>query len=305
MAETRNIKDLPQTDAMTSGDYFLIESPAGTQLLAFDNFVIDQDNTTFATDLLTNMTTLSTQVTAVSSDLDITGANAASKLYVVNTTLTERMDALTEALYGSNFENVLLDFIASNPADPISTDDRGLDGNMKALSAIIFDDFYSRLTSLSAQILGAHDLGGHITQRDRLVYTGGGSANNSTNDGGLLGVILDTVKETIDVNLTEMSALFDQNNPDSATLSFNIPGRYVVNRGSLQFNIEYTNVVNINATGENPYTNPGQFVTVNYVTAPASMDNVTHTWTVKRVGGAAFTDNEFPIRLNGRVISGV
>jgi len=95
MAETRNIKDLPQTDAMTSGDYFLIESPAGTQLLAFDNFVIDQDNTTFATDLLTNMTTLSTQVTAVSSDLDITGANAASKLYVVNTTLTERMDALT------------------------------------------------------------------------------------------------------------------------------------------------------------------------------------------------------------------
>ena len=113
MAETRNIKDLPQTDAMTAGDYFLIEAPAGTQLIAFENFVIDEDNTTFATDLKTNMTTLSTQVTAVSADLDLSGANAAAKLYLVNTQLGERIDAMQEVLYGSDFESQINEFIGN------------------------------------------------------------------------------------------------------------------------------------------------------------------------------------------------
>lgn len=302
MAETRNIKDLPQTDAMTAGDYFLIEAPAGTQLLAFENFVIDEDNTTFATDLLTNMTTLSTQVTAVSADMDLTGANAAAKLYLVNSQLTERIDAFQEVLYGSTFEAQITEFISSNPADPITTDDRGLDGNLKALSAMIFDELYSRINVLSASLAGDANLGGHIQDRD-LIYTGEGATNVSRNDGGLMGVLLDTVRKTIDVNLTEMSAEFNSSNKTSATLSFSIPSRYVVNRGSLQFNIEFTNEVNLSATGDNPYTNPGQFVTVGFTSAPGGGDQVVYTWTVRRVGGAEMTDDEYPIRLNGRVVS--
>ena len=39
MAETKNIKDLPVTDAMVPGDFFLIESTTGTVLLDFENFV--------------------------------------------------------------------------------------------------------------------------------------------------------------------------------------------------------------------------------------------------------------------------
>lgn len=302
MAETRNIKDLPQTDAMTAGDYFLIEAPAGTQLLAFENFVIDEDNTTFATDLLTNMTTLSTQVTAVSADMDLTGANAAAKLYLVNTQLTERIDAFQETLYGSGFEAQINDFASSNPADPISTDDRGLDGNLKALSAMIFDELYTRISEMSASLAGDTNLGGHIQDRD-LIYTGEGATNVSRNDGGLMGVLLDTVRRTIDVNLTEMSAEFNSSNPTSAALSFSIPSRYVVNRGSLQFNIEFTNDANLSTGGDNPYTNPGQFVTVGYTSAPGGGDLVQHTWTVKRVGGATMVDDEYPIRLNGRVVA--
>jgi hypothetical protein len=303
MAETRNIKDLPQTDAMTSGDYFLIEAPAGTQLLAFDNFVIDEDNTTFATDLLTNMTTLSTQVTAVSSDMDLTGANASAKLYLVNTQLTERMDAFQDVLYGSDgsFEAQITDFISANPGDPITTDDRGLNGNLKALSAMIFDELYTRMVTMSASIVG--DENNHIQETRDLVYSGQGGTNITLNNGGLLGALLDTVRKTVDVRLTEMSATFNSSNKDSAVLSFAIPSRYVVNRGSLQFNIEFTNEVNLSVGGDNPYTNPGTFVTVGYTTAPAGQDEVLHSWTVKRVGGAIFTDDEYPIRLNGRVVS--
>lgn len=302
MAETRNIKDLPQTDAMTAGDYFLIEAPAGTQLLAFENFVIDEDNTTFATDLLTNMTTLSTQVTAVSADMDLTGANAAAKLYLVNTQLTERMDSFQDVLYGSNFEAQITDFISSNPADPITTDDRGLDGNLKALSAMIFDELYTRMATMSASIVG--DENNHIQETRDLVYSGQGATNITVNNGGLLGALLDTVRKTVDVRLTEMSATFNSSNKDSAVLSFALPSRYVVNRGSLQFNIEFTNEANLNVGGSNPYTNPGQFVTVGYVTAPAGQDEVLHSWTVKRVGGEPFVDDEYPIRLNGRVVAG-
>lgn len=305
MAETRNIKDLPQTDAMTAGDYFLIEAPAGTQLLAFENFVIDEDNTTFATDLLTNMTTLSTQVTAVSADMDLTGANAAAKLYLVNTQLSDRIDAMQNVLYGDTFESQINDFIASNPEDPITTDDRNLDSTLKALSAMIFDELYNRVGELSASLVGDANLGGHIQSRD-LVYTGEGATNVSRNDGGLMGVLLDTVRRTIDVNLTEMSATFNSGNPDSAALSFTIPGKYIVNRGSLQYNIEYTNEANVSdLTGINPYSNPGQFVTVSFTSTPGSADSVQYTWVVRRVGGAPFTDDEYPIRLNGRVVAGV
>ena len=274
-------------------------------MIAFENFVIDEDNTTFATDLKTNMTTLSTQVTAVSADLDLSGANAAAKLYLVNTQLGERIDAMQEVLYGSDFESQINEFIASNPADPISTDDRGLDGNLKALSAMIFDELYTRINTLSGSLVGDENLGGHITQRD-LIYTGEGATNVSRNDGGLMGALLDTVRRTIDISLTEMSATFNSGNPDSAALSFSIPGKYVVNRGSLQFNIEYTNEANLSElTGSNPYAQPGNFVTVGFKSEPGSGDSIQYTWIVRRIGGAPFTDDEYPIRLNGRVVAGV
>ena len=306
MAETRNIKDLPQTDAMTSGDFFLIESPAGTQLLSFDNFVIDQDNTTFATDLLTNMTTLSTQVTAVSSDLDLTGANAAAKLYVVNTSLTERIDSLSDTLYGALFEGQIQEFIAANPEDPITSDDRGLDGNLRALSAMIFDELFGRIKALSASIAGDEELGGHIQGDSRnLTYTGNGRLNISENDGGLLGAILDTVSNTIDVRLSEAAITFNSSNPDSGTVSISIPGKYVVNRGSLSHTLEFTNEANVGVGGVNPYTQPGQFVIVGFEQTDGSGGTISHTWRIKRVGGAPFTDDEYPIRLHARIVSAV
>ena len=43
-----NFKNIPQTDAVANGDFFLIENPTGTHILDFRNFVISEANITFA-----------------------------------------------------------------------------------------------------------------------------------------------------------------------------------------------------------------------------------------------------------------
>jgi hypothetical protein len=302
MTETRNIKDLPQADAMTSGDYFLIEAPGGTQLLAFDNFVIDQDNTTFAVDLQTNMTTLSTQVTAVSSDLDLTGANAASKLYIVNTSLTERIDSMIDVLYGETFEETLQQFRDANALDPETAETREFGSHLQALSAMLFDEFFTRMQSISTIMVGSETSA--LTSRN-LAYTNGGETNPSDNDGGLMGAVLDTVRSTVDVYLANVTGEFNNLNKDNVQFSVTIPARYIINKGSLQFTVELMNQSSVSDTGTHPYSDPGQYVITSYSEAPAGGDGVTYQWTVKRCGGAPFTDSTYPIRLNGRVVAGI
>ena len=302
MTETRNIKDLPQADAMTSGDFFLIEAPAGTQLLSFDNFVIDQDNTTFAVDLQTNMTTLSTQVTAVSSDLDLTGANAASKLYIVNTSLTERIDSMIDVLYGETFEATLQEFRDANNLDPETQETRDFGSHLQALSAILFDEFYTRMQAISTTILGADT--NPLTARN-LLYTNDGETNPAGNDGGLIGAVLDTVRSTVDVFLTNVSGDFSDTNKDTVQLSVTVPSRYIVNKGSLQFTVELREPARMNDTGEHPYSNPGIFAIAGFSEQQTGADSVEYQWTIKRCGGAPFTDGTYPIRLNGRVAASI
>lgn len=304
MSQTRNIKDLPQADAITTGDSFLIETPGGTQLLAFDNFVIDQDNTTFAIDLQTNMSTLSTQVTAVSADLDLTGGNASSKLYIVNTSITERIDSLIDVLYGETFEGVLQQFRDANSLDPESAETRDLGSHLQALSAMIFDQVHSRMSSISASIMGTGTTS--ITSEGRrLIYTNGGEQNPADNDGGLLGAVLDTVRSTVDVYIANVVGRFDHTNKESVQFSVSVPARYYIDRGSLQFNVELLEQANINDTGDHPYSNPGQFAVVNFTQSDTGGSEVTYQWTVKRCGGAPFTDSTYPIRLNGRILAGI
>ena len=42
-----NIKNLPETPQINFGDFLILETPQGTQLINFDNFVITEQNTTF------------------------------------------------------------------------------------------------------------------------------------------------------------------------------------------------------------------------------------------------------------------
>ena len=315
MAETRNIKELPQSDAMSSGDFFLIESPAGTQLLAYDNFVIDQDNTTFAAELQTNMTTLSTSVTSVSANMDLTGANAGSTLYIMNTSLTERIDSLSNTLYGigpvgspprqdATFETLLQEYRDANSLDPETGEGRDLGSHLQALSAMIWDTVYTKLNSLSANVIGTPD--NSITARN-LVYDGvGTNTNPAGNSGGLLGVVLDTVTESVDVYVQEQTVEFGFTNQTQSTISVVVPARYTVNSSSLMYNIEFQNPAQIADTGDHPYSNIGSFVVVGYTTADAGAGGINHKWTIQRIGGASWiTAGDYPIRVNCKVVAGV
>ena len=48
MADSLNIRDLPKIDEIKSGDFVLVETPNGTKILDFRNFLISEDNITFA-----------------------------------------------------------------------------------------------------------------------------------------------------------------------------------------------------------------------------------------------------------------
>ena len=285
MAETRNIKDLPQSDAIAGGDYFLIETAAGTQLLDFDNFVVDQDNTTFAVDLQTNMTTLSTQVDTLTAAVDIT--NADSPIYQVNTSLSEQIALLTSNLYGATFETTLQETRANLVNDPISDESRALDNNMETLSAMIFDSVYSQITASLAPIRGeASD----FTTRTNLVYDGGTTAQPENNDGGLLGVVLDTALASVDVYTRQVGGVITHGT-SSVTFTLTIPAKYSVNAGSLQFNVWYSGGSASKArTDDTPYTNPGFFAITDFVIGSTVDSNTDYSWTITRFGGKSFDD---------------
>jgi len=60
-----NIKELPEAFSLTPGDLFIIEDTEGTKTLAFDNFIVGLDNTTFGTTITQN----ATDIVALSSEL--------------------------------------------------------------------------------------------------------------------------------------------------------------------------------------------------------------------------------------------
>lgn len=286
MAESRNIKELPQSDAMAAGDYFLIETPAGTQLLDFLNFVIDQDNTTFAADIQSNITTLSGTMETLSAGLDMN--NSDSPIYIVNTSLSAAIDTMNTSLYGAEFSTFLEESRASLPDDPQSGEPRVLDNNMQTLSALIHDSLYSQLTSEILKIRGASD----ITDRDWLVYTGAGAtkAAPENNPGGLLGVVMDTALASVDVFTMSLEDEITFGK-DSVTFSVKIPSKYAVHAGSLQYNIRFTGSADaLTRTDETPYTNSGTFAVSEFTRGAVEGGDQSFAWTIKRFGGKAFSE---------------
>ena len=119
-------------------------------------------------------------MTSVSANMDLTGANAGSTLYIMNTSLTERIDSLSNTLYGigpvgspprqdATFETLLQEYRDANSLDPESGEGRDLGSHLQALSAMIWDTVHAKLNSLSANVIGTPD--NSITARN-LVYDG-------------------------------------------------------------------------------------------------------------------------------------
>ena len=67
-----NIKELPEINDVVSGDFLIVETPSGTNILDFNNFIISLENTTFSDNILSNtadIITLSSQYTTLNTDL--------------------------------------------------------------------------------------------------------------------------------------------------------------------------------------------------------------------------------------------
>ena len=65
-----NVKELPETFSVSSGDLFLIETDEGTNIMDYDNLIIGLNNTTFGTTIITHSTdinALSAEVTSLKS----------------------------------------------------------------------------------------------------------------------------------------------------------------------------------------------------------------------------------------------
>jgi hypothetical protein len=66
-----NIKELPEIDGINEGDYLIVETPNGTSILNFDNFIITKDNVTFASLLSTDSNNYTdTRINSLSSTIN-------------------------------------------------------------------------------------------------------------------------------------------------------------------------------------------------------------------------------------------
>lgn len=101
-----NVKELPETFAVASGDLLLIETDDGTNIMDFANFVIGLDNTTFGTTITqhsTDIAALSANVTVLQSDITTIESSVAASISSFNTDL---IGNTTKALITLSAQNI-------------------------------------------------------------------------------------------------------------------------------------------------------------------------------------------------------
>ena len=76
-----NIKNLPETEQINNGDYLIVETPAGTNILNFENFIITAANTTFSNLLSTNNVDNAANITTSINALSTTISTTYPKMY--------------------------------------------------------------------------------------------------------------------------------------------------------------------------------------------------------------------------------
>lgn len=82
-----NIKQLPEINQIENGSYLIVETPEGTNILDFKNFIITPTNTTFASQL-----------------------SGGTEAIIYATTLVNSLCATIESTLASNYPKVFSDF---------------------------------------------------------------------------------------------------------------------------------------------------------------------------------------------------
>ena len=65
MSENVNIVRLPESDEVKSGDYLIIETPQGTKIVDFSNFILTESNVTFSTVLSAHTSDIASNKTLI------------------------------------------------------------------------------------------------------------------------------------------------------------------------------------------------------------------------------------------------
>ena len=104
-----NVKELPETFSIATGDMLLVETDDGTNIMDFNNFVIGLDNTTFGT----TITQHSTDINTLYSEVDTLSAAVEESVAQVTSNTTKALISLSaldehgaQLVAGSNIQSV-------------------------------------------------------------------------------------------------------------------------------------------------------------------------------------------------------
>jgi hypothetical protein len=327
MAEVKNIKDLAQTDAITVGDYILIETSAGTNLIDFENFIIDEDNTTFAADLQADVITLTTTVGAVTADVDVTASGSA--LNVVNNTLSANHSMLQDELYGTDrlpegstvyYSALTGEVSVTNPEHLYRAESGGsklaqyrgspskiynMDGEigstLQALSAKVLEEAFTFVKVLSSEIFGNTHLA-ETEQGEQLSFTNGSSYDDWTpevNPGGIIKAMIDGLG-SVNVYIKTSSKDFVANGEGGQQV-FEFTGLkdYYVDAASVSFSQQFPTTAANPGTGPYDPTGLNNIVVTNY---SSDAVNGIYKWTVQLLGGNTPTADDF-VTVNARIVA--
>lgn len=78
-----NIKDLPEITEISNGEYVIVETPTGTHIIDFKNFVLPPDNTVITTAVSAN----ANAITNLSTKIDTVSTYAESSVYALSSAL--------------------------------------------------------------------------------------------------------------------------------------------------------------------------------------------------------------------------
>lgn len=125
---TVNIKKLPVINDINNGDFIIVETPEGTNILDFRNFLITLDNTTFAPTFLnynTRINTISANLSLSAADLYTTTSTHTENILTLNNQVTS-LSASVSIINNSSPTNanirISLDSNTGTPTSSISGD---------------------------------------------------------------------------------------------------------------------------------------------------------------------------------------
>jgi len=132
-----NIKELPQVGGIQGGDLLIVETEDGTNIIDFDDIIIDTYQTTFFNVLTANDLAISTELNTVSDDLDALEVTVGVLGGTAFNSLSAQINSNTASITATNTQvSILSSNIASLSGSITTLTAQSLSGGIKAFGYI-------------------------------------------------------------------------------------------------------------------------------------------------------------------------